>query len=373
MHRHFALVMAVGLSALAFGSELAGNEDYVVRRDCEQDADGVVWGMLSKPKSSTCFLGRWEDGKWTIADTSDWPKQFAVYDLGSLQRIESGDVLAYWGRGFDRDTILSVHRGETSKALTRLKVLTTRPHFSLDGTGNLWMKDLQSVYVAPLNPDMTEFSNRAIVSFYKHKYEYLWTLGWPPKEGDEDPRIVLDAKGRAWVWGRFDLMKPSRTLRGFYIIDTDESVTHPSVENIPDGTYTCFEPKDKDTFWLAVMEQGLYEIDVNQLKGKLIPAPETGALSYIYGIHSLNADTYIYASDEYDAEATMNLWQLRNGTWKKLLSDLDPTAQCLSKSSKGLWVGTRREGLWFVPARGEPERIDWRHGLPFTSVYRLFT
>jgi len=196
---------------------------------------------------------------------------------------------------------------------------------------------------------------------------------------------VLDAfedpRGRVWFWGpgkRSSYQMP----RGVLIHDGESFEYHATLKGLPDERWSVLEVKDKHTLWLAVLEHGLYTLDLDTLEAMLVPEPEPNAFDFVEDVFSDGNDWYVATATERMPEFEGNgaVWRLRDGVWGRVLDDINSGDTHIGRWPRawlpvedGLLIGGYKDGMWFVPrADGAAVHIDWRSGMPLVSVDWLF-
>jgi hypothetical protein len=243
-------------------------------------------------------------------------------------------------------------------------------------------------------------------------------------------RAVSDGQGRLWFFS--DLWSNGSNhfmLRGALIWDGKQFIYRPRLTGQsfdPTTVISTLAYKDATHLWLAQSTGGfykprasdLYELNTNTFETRLVAQPYPQAFQDIQQITAVGRDWYLVAGSRWGSEIryddgvrTGNLWRLRNGQWRLLISGLDKggsglwsgpqqTPRPFLETAQGLWVGAFGGGMWFIPrprasaatpaskakgadtetsaqqavvqTAGQAVAMDWQRGLPFHTTDQLF-
>lgn len=344
-------------------------------REAAQDATGTVWALGSGPQGDTLY--RWYRDGWEIVSSpSIVPGAHPI----TLKRRTDGKVACLWSLA-DQKSLLTLHEGQSSGLLADLDVRFEDPWMFAGQDNSLWITEKKlRIYRV--------WADGVAQLMYTIQREQLHPYG----RGHEliNPIfITADPQGRLWFWS--DALAGGSNigaLRGILIFDGKRFQHHAFLSGIPDQKISFVTAKDEHRSWIALLEEGLFEVEIDSLKGRRLAEPENGAFDYVQTIFSAEGDWYVVSGAMWrpvakpDGQGVYSqVWRLRDGSWEKVISGLDkkveyrrhPARAWLSRD-EGLWLGSFGGGPWLLPAEGNsPIRLDWHYGVPLSSAERLFS
>jgi hypothetical protein len=389
-----AWLFALASMRAAFPELIVGKE---IIDAIEQDATGRVWGLVRtktplppSPNPDGTFseradftmpaLATWEGDGWqpvAFHVPSNLDQEAAL--LG-LQLLTDGAVMGVWDR-FDSTLAVSRHLGDQSEVVGNVTV--SRRYYRqvlLDAKGRLWVVDKQTVQHIGKDgaPEWShEFAKQ---DYFQSAPELPMTdVTYKP------PEVFEDLSGRVWAWGKSWPSSTDSTLRGIWELDGERVNDHSEIPGLPSQPLMFLAPKDDHVLWAGVLGEGLYELDTQAFVAKRVTEPGLNAFRFVEQVTRVGDDWYVVASPARYANTALNrdntLWRQKDGGWQSILAGLDYWPQIfraggarpLVMTSGGLWIGTERNALWFVPADGQaPVHIDWHNGLPGAGIIGLF-
>jgi len=364
-------LLSCGPAFLLFGQLLPFDQTSV--KDAIQDGSGQIWAITGQGQSELC---RWQKNRWDLAPVPDEVKGYYPEALG---RGLDGTVLCEWGPDNGSIHLLTWHKGLQSKVMARFEGPRFAPQLSLAGR-NVWLTgEGKDIYrISSTGEALLAYSIAASqLHFYGRN-----------SEQHNPVYATLDGRGRVWFWSN-SLAGGSNiaSIRGVLIHDGERFVHHPILEGVPDKKYSVIEKMDDRRMWLAVEEDGLYEIDIHSLTARRVPEPAPEAFRYVQRIFSVDEDWYVVsgAMGQSVPEPGGNglsgvLWRQRDGHWQRIVNGIDKRVEYRHVpgrpwfwAEEGLWLGSFGSGPWFVPVDGSaPMHLDWRYGLRLTDTQRLF-
>ncbi len=342
-------------------------------KDAAQDADGQVWAILSRRSE----LVIWQKGRWNPAPMPDEVRELYPQFLG---KAVDGGALCAWGSGDGSIQMLTRHRGLRSRVVSGFDPVSNAAQLFADARGNFWLtgegKDIYRVSSAGEAAPGYSIATAQLHTYGRELQQYNPVCA------------TSDGKGRVWIWsdtlaGGINLA----SLRGILIFDGEQFVHHPTLDGLPDKKFSVVEKLDDQHIWLAVEEDGLYQVDIQTLTAQRVPDPAPGAFCYVQKIFRVDGDWYVVAGEMWLPVADRGghglsgvLWRLRDGRWQKIINGIDKRVEYRRhlnrpwfRAEEGLWVGSFGSGPWFVPADGSnPMQLDWRLGVPLVDTQRLF-
>lgn len=197
--------------------------------------------------------------------------------------------------------------------------------------------------------------------------------------------MTEDARGRVWFWSNFQLASFSNgALRGVLLGDQNGVTIKTALPGVPEIKFVAsIASVDTTNLWIALRYKGIYSIDLETLCGVQVAEPEPKVFRAVQKIFSVGSDCYVITGDE-NARATNGLsgvlWRRHGGVWQKVVEGLDYTVAYEQWAERrwlatpqGLWLTGYGTGGWFVPANGgQACQINWKAGLPFSTVDRWF-
>lgn len=367
----------VGVTVLAPG--LAGRpwrEDSTKISDAVQDSTGQVWGVTHDVGWG---LYRWEDDAWKSVAILGVPGGAGPF---ALARGSDGAVYCLWSGATGH--AITRHQGTSSTLLaTFTGHLNLSPRIFVDPNGNVWITEpgrhifrisregkVESVYT---------IADKQFLDFGRLRDE---------ESGFNPVHATADARGRIWFWSD-SLARGTNlaSLEGVLIFDGEQFEYHPRIAGVPDKKLSILEPDDAAHMWLAVIDEGLYRVDINTLTATPAPQPDAKPFHTVQKIFHANQETYLVSGPVWlpVPERSGNgrsgrLWRQKDGGWKRVVNGLDMRPEYAQSpfrswlaTARGLWVGAFGVGPWFIPAgNAEPVLIDWHHGYPLDGSDHLF-
>ncbi len=344
--------------------------------DAAQDAQGQVWAISGELREA---LYRWKGERWELAPVRGIS---AGAQPLALARSPDGDVLCLWSVN-QESQLMTRHSGDNAKVVAKFSGRLRDPALFTDPAGNVW--------VTERGPDIYRISASG-------KAERVYSIIDEQFHANGAPRsslptynpvlATLDGRGRVWFWsdglaGGTNIA----SLRGVLVFDGQKFEHYSTLTGVPDKKSSVIENKDASHLWLAVLGEGLYEVDISNLSGKVVPEPTAGAFRYIQKIFRAEEDWYLLSGEPWRPVPERSgegryaaLWRLRNGRWEKVLDGVDSRIEYVRHPARswllgrnGLWLGAFGSGPWFIPHRGgEPTLIDWRRAFPLADADCLF-
>ncbi|MDQ3815447.1 MAG: hypothetical protein M3347_16140, partial [Armatimonadota bacterium] len=391
VHRWFTILGIAAASRAGMAQPL--QIDQTSFQDAERDAAGQIWAI----QGSADGLYRWDDSGWDQVDVSA-----ITTGAEPLNLIPSpnGALICLWYRRNEQisqtepqEFLLTEHKGKTSRLLTKFKAKIdySQRFMFADRAGNVWITSGgKGIYrITPAGAAERIYS---IAPFQMRR------LGNPADySGDTNSlHAIEDGRGRLWFWSHvWDHGTEAYSLPGVLIFDGHRFRHHRTLTGVatkPTSAINALAPKDAGHLWLAMGDDGLYEVDIATLHARRVPEPEPKAFRYVQQITRLGRDWYfvtgsrwIKSCGEDSTERNGTLWSRRDGRWHKLLAGLehsgDATPRPLLPTAEGLWVGTFDDGMWYLSNRagnrggnrdGAKHLINWRRGFPLNEVHHLF-
>lgn len=378
----FALSTAVWSAPCAVSPQPAAARllDTTFIEDAAQDGGGQVWG--AEGSSGAGRLRTWQKDQWQIR-----PMSFAKdYEPQMFSQGANGRVLCLWEAASGSGVLVSAHAGGKSRLLARVPLAIRgdsgyeiAPSFYAERDGGAWIAG-QSDTFWHLSP------SGSVQAF---PLPSTWFL--PGRTSQEQhhyhDRIgsVLDGQGRRWFWSNdMDIDVFAACLRGVLLWDGKSLTSHPKLPGVPDKPFSVIATEDARHLWLAVPQDGLYEVDISTLHGNRVKPPEHGAFQTIEGIFQVGDDCYLADGPATPDERSVVLWRRRKGAarWVKVIPGLDKSSNTDFHQSvrprlatpAGLWVGAFGGGAWWLPAQHGPAvPMDWRRGFPLSVIHELFS
>lgn len=376
------------------GESLLAPQNQVLIQSAAEDSTGVIWGM--SPESSNGQLYRWSDDHWVSV-----PGPGGSWRPFRLWTGHNGGVIAVWvslrmrpnlrqanvaiadSAPFARSFLIAWRRGNKVRRIAQtdisLQTILPAPSGQILITGDGPRIDrvgadgkLQPVYTLHIE----QFFLNGNFSFRPRPFYSFLQLN-----------ATQDGQGRTWIWSDApDGNRFASMLQGFLVYDGKRFTYHRTIQGLPNGKLSYLGPWDSKRLVAAVMGDGLYLINTSALTARRIDDPESHAFRAVQKYYRAGGNRYVLASPGGGRvaanglpEFTNNLWRLRNGRWKVILTGFDHMADARTglrpsaRARGGLWVGTIMRGLWFIPEnRGKPRVIDWRQGFPFDTPRFLF-
>lgn len=367
MHRIFASLLAVlGLAGAAFALETpspALNPPPPVLESAEQDGQGVIWAY-SRSESNKLYA--FDGSQWAVRPVAFEQKTQAM--PAKLVRMPNGAVACVWRSGDDRMAV-TLHRGTNSSLAAQGPGIIPRDGFPCTPLGD----SKNRLWITGTGPEIYRTGSEGNAFFtYRIPDEDLLTTDstgkgqqrWNPLCATEDGR------GRVWIWtntaaGRTNLA----TLQGVMIFDGD-SAQRCDIAGIQKTQFSVLARKDSKHLWLGVIDDGLYEVDIDTLQARYIPGPEGKPFLRVESVFSLGDDLYVLS--KYREKSAF--WRLRDGQWERLVEAVDQ-----ERIPDHPWIPAA-DGLllcadptpWFIGKKTPPVRLDWSNGFPTKNVRRLF-
>ncbi len=138
---------------------------------------------------------------------------------------------------------------------------------------------------------------------------------------------------------------------------------------------------DKNHLAAGTFGSGLFTINTTTFAARHFPEPEPGAFFFVRKIFTAAGDHYVLTlgpnprfrvRPEFRALLTDALWRFHDGQWKEVVANVGNTDGVGLATPRGFWLAKSESGLLFAPLNRPPKRVDWRQGVPFGRVSRLF-
>lgn len=334
---------------------------------------GRVWALADVESRGRC-LCFWTDAGWTPADISwpDGPDRSSMH-VKRLHVTEDGSVLALWHifqRSDEQAICVTRHKDEEVGfwGPTGLQQGVIYPdYYVMDADEDIWAAARQHV---------CRFSKageiETVREFSAEEYHPVQPAG-SERRYLSSPRLFLDPSGRVWAWGESHPEWAGHTaLRGLCRFSTTGAAYHPTVAGLPDRPFTALRRIAGSRYWVAVREEGLYELDLDKLEGRPAREPAPGVFRHVVHIEPIQDSVYVLTKTE--GVPKVALWRFRHESWQRVTDSL-PSRQEYSivETSEGVWIAGQGAALEFI-AEGQNAvtEIDWRHGFPLREVDALF-
>jgi streptogramin lyase len=336
--------------------------------DAVQDSTGQVWGAAY---SEDLGLYRWEDNTWKSVAVSGVPGSSAL----ALARGPEGAVYCLWSAGAETHAV-TWHKGTTSKLVTSFTGhLEDRPFVFVDPNRNVWLTE-RGRHIFRITPQGTAECVYTIADYQFHEY------GRPVNDQSTINPVfaTADARGRIWFWSDCLAWGTNvAALEGVLIFDGTKFEHHAYIAGVPDKKFSIVAPDDAGHMWLAVVDDQLYRVDIDNLTATPVPGPEPKAFRNVQKIFHADQETYLVSGTVWQPVPERTgygrsgaLWLRKEGKWEKLVNGLDMRPEHalhpfrpFLPSERGLWLGAFGVGPWFIPGgQGKPVLIDWHYADP---------
>ena len=149
----------------------------------------------------------------------------------------------------------------------------------------------------------------------------------------------------------------------------NDQLLHPEITGIHGDWFHFLQQKDKTHLWLGVLDEGLFEIDVDTLQAQPFPLPPNQKFHRIDTFFEIGSDFYLL-----DCEGIkVALWRYRAEKWECLIEKLD-TQLTYRRSWANLDAGLLISGEpspWLIRENSPPVNLDWHYGLSAKSLQNL--
>ena len=350
-----------------------------------QDSTGQIWGH------------RWRRDEFFRWSGKSWNKYpfapAAGAELSELRRQSDGAVLGVWIYSANvsyeapREHLLSEHRGQTSRVLARWKTISN---------GSIQIHRTRRATWVTTGRDIFRLQNGAMKRVYSLGRAQMHSASAPAETLEDsvnDLEVLEDSRGRTWFWSNEMTSGFSAlSLRGALVFD-GQWTHHARFAGVADKPLTALVQRDARTFWLAVGNQGLFELDAQTLKGRRAPEPVPHAWHQVQRLVRLNGAWHLiglsperHAPGDYSlAQSDLWRWNPASGAWTRLMRGLDRggwfterARRPLLETPQGTWIGAISGGAWWLPRSStgasstKPLHINWRRGFNLSDVNGLF-
>ena len=318
----------------------------------EQDSNGTIWAF-SRGDNNTAFT--FDGNQWsTVAvpfpqgdqATSEQSIHLSDGAVGCLWSLNDNRMAFTWQRGKE-SRVLGQCPGEVPR---KVKVFE-------DSQSRIWITGHHSE-IHRID------AKTGGVFLYRIQPEDLLR---PAKEWDNGIEIAEDGCGRVWVCSATG-GKAYASLRGMLLFEGDQ-VEHREIVGIQGKWFTFLSRKDKTHMWLGVLDEGLFEVDIDTLQAKPFPSPEGELFHRIDGVFSVGTDLFVIDCNQLNVA----LWRFRDAKWERLIEKLDEEI-AFTRSwlplAKGILVSAEPYP-WFIGDSKPPIRLDWHNGVSAKNL-RLF-
>ncbi|BCM93297.1 hypothetical protein IAD21_05188 [Abditibacteriota bacterium] len=353
-----------------------------------KDATGELWAV---EYSRYGALFKWDGKTWRRQSFK--PAEGASLD--AFTRGSDGSVLCLWNfNSFEKpvkDLLLSRHQGSNNRVLARWKA---------NVNGDVRVFPLKhATWVTGNGTQIYRVQNGSARCVYTIARREMYS-GYPHTEDDYNNalRAVEDNRGHTYFWtNELDRGYRNLSLRGVLKYDGHRWIPHSHITGIPDKPYTAFVVRTPHTFWLAVGEMGLFELDTLTWTGKRLADPMPYAFEGVQKIEQVGGVWYVvsdapevrYPRGDY-SQRQSDLWRWQDsptsshssdrGHFERILHGLDyggyfstRADRPLLATSTGLWIGAISGGAWWMPfdKKHPPVHLDWRRGLLQSDIVGL--
>jgi hypothetical protein len=349
-----ALSLAVASSAAA-ASNLAPDI-----ADAAQDGYGLVWAASSEGRLFVCEVSSW--------NAVPLPVELARAKFRGMHAAPDGQVVMLWLRENDK-LALTESKGSAPRIRATLDGIAHKPTLFADSRGDVWLATPQRIYRFAKGAREGQLAFTIPPAFY----DRVITL----PENVSPIHAFEDQRGRIWFWSETRFRGSDASLRGFVIRDGDKWATA-TLDHLPAGRFASIFKRGAQTVWIAVHHEGLFSFNLETRETKRIEEPELHTFRNVRGLHRAGERTLLVSEAVVDRRYESVLWEERNGTWKKLVTGLDPALQEHSERKRAVLhlpdgavlLGSFGSGMWLL--RGdEAVRLDWRARVALAAVNRL--
>jgi len=346
-----------------------------------QDATGRIWGINTWTRDA---FFEWRGTKWR-------PHAFAPTSGASplvLQRVDDGAVLCLWrfevGDKPAKEHLLCEYKGGDSRVLAR---------WTGEVSGQIRLfRSKRATWITIGGTDIYRVQNGAVRRVYHITPRQMHSgMSDPPNDAPNPLEVLEDARGHFYFWSNeFEEGFNELSLRGLLEFDGQKWTHHARLNGVTDKPFTALITRDAHTFWLAVGDGDLFQVDARTLVGQRIADPIPHAFNEIQTIQQIGGVWYLVATDpEADwlngdqSLPESDLWRWTSSPqshFECLLRGLDrggdftsrPTRPLLATRS-GLWIGALSGGAWWMPfdRTRPPVHVDWRRDLVLSDVSYL--
>ncbi|MCP4643121.1 MAG: hypothetical protein GY851_21925 [bacterium] len=338
----------------------------------QQDATGKVWA-LARPDQSYLRLCYWSGETWIRTGfTPSPPDVEEPLNQQGLHVGRDGAVYCAWIRHPDSAWYISRHMGDTSEVAAFVTTSANRLSSFVVNGDDVWFVIDRCAYYAQANgssPVEGAIAARLPTTNYHKK-----RANKDERPRYEAPSLLPDDDGRCWAWGCDMPHEPWNQMpRGLWRLEKGEATRHEVVPGVPDREFGVVAHRDRDSLWLGVTGDGLYEVDKASVQGRRVPDPEPGAFRYVQQITQQGNEWFVVSSAEWclrkETWSGAALWRLRAGKWERMADGLGTLVpRPIVTTDQGLWVGTQCNGILHISPRGGVRNVDWRAGMPLSRV-----
>lgn len=320
----------------------------------EQDNQGILWAFTREDKG-TAFT--FDGSKWNAVNVPFASRERAIAQ--SAIPMPDGAVCCLWSVNNER-VAATWHRGDTSRILAQYSGNPPdKTRLFADSQNRLW--------ITGKTPDIRRIDSKtgSVFAYRLKPDEILNTYeGWNTVETAED------GHGRIWIWSNI-IHGGNRlsSIRGVLVFDGDKA-ERKEITGFQGTFFTFLGRKDKNHMWLGVIDDGLYEVDIDTMQATLVAPPTDGAFRHIDKIFNIGTDVFAIA---FSRPSNTSLWRFRNGQWERLIDRLDnlsTTRRSWAVTKEGLLI-SGNPSAWFVSEKQPPARLEWRNGFPIEDGYNF--
>ena len=274
-----------------------------------QDATGRIWGINTWTNDA---FYEWNGKEWR-------PHEFAPTKGAApvaLRRTEEGAVLCLWRFGAGdkplKDLLLCEVKGSSERVVARWKGEVSGL-IRLSGTRRAtWITlDGREIYRVRSGTAKLVYS---IARSQMKAGDPSSPRGWQEFNALE---AVEDARGHTLFWSNeMSSSFNDLSLRGLLEFDGQKWTHHARLAGVPDKAFTALVPRDAHSFWLAVGDGGLFQLDEGTLAGQHIAEPVPHAFQQIQKIALAGNDWFVIANSPGSSAIGGDYSQRESDVWR---------------------------------------------------------